>query len=357
MEGRYRPPILPLALLVVAGMVPARVSGQPAIKVSFDPSPSTVALSGDPVTYVILVTNTGSEQVTLASLADTERGDLAGWGNCLLPQTLGAGASYECSFVDQARCTGTGLSETTTLTAVAEDALGAQISVSETSVVSIVQGLEVSFPDEFTMTYTTAIPEQRSLQLGRSFFDLAGERLRTDVFDERLQRTTTVLFLYSEDAWYAVEYESGAPVTCRRETLAGTIRRIRPQSCARRVERGELGTGPLGTVLPVIELVEGWSGDDPTTSVLAVEIAGELVPVRAHSWGRHEILITEEFWIRRFETDAADFAVPEICPGGGGGGVDPLVDGGAASARALEDLLAALSPGVVADHLREALLP
>jgi hypothetical protein len=85
--------------------------------------PSTLPEPGGAVTFTATVTNTSSADVlTLTSLVDDVHGDLAGQGNCALPQALAVGASYECSF--SAQVFGRGGSQerdTITATATADD--------------------------------------------------------------------------------------------------------------------------------------------------------------------------------------------------------------------------------------------
>ncbi len=61
-------------------------------------SPATLPAPGGVVTLSVHVANSGETAATLTSLSDSFQGDLAGRGNCAVPQTIAAGASYDCSF-------------------------------------------------------------------------------------------------------------------------------------------------------------------------------------------------------------------------------------------------------------------
>ncbi len=62
-------------------------------------SPTLVDVPGAMVTFTARINNgSGAEALALTSLIDDIHGDLAGQGNCTLPQTIAVGAFYECSF-------------------------------------------------------------------------------------------------------------------------------------------------------------------------------------------------------------------------------------------------------------------
>ncbi len=82
--------------------------------------PTQVNEPGGMVTFTVKVRNDSPVEVTLNSLDDSIYGDLNGKGNCSVPQTLGPGGSYECSF--NAKIEGNaGDSETDVITACAAD--------------------------------------------------------------------------------------------------------------------------------------------------------------------------------------------------------------------------------------------
>ena len=60
--------------------------------------PTSVDEPGGDVTFAVTVNNTGTEDVTLTSLADDVFGDLNGAGDCATGGTIPAGGSYACSF-------------------------------------------------------------------------------------------------------------------------------------------------------------------------------------------------------------------------------------------------------------------
>jgi uncharacterized repeat protein (TIGR01451 family) len=92
----------------------------PTITVTVTPSTATVSEPGATVTYSVTVNNTSVEPVSLTSLTDDVNGDLDGQGTCAVPQAIGLGGSYSCSF-DAAVSGNAGASTTNTVTASADD--------------------------------------------------------------------------------------------------------------------------------------------------------------------------------------------------------------------------------------------
>jgi hypothetical protein len=92
----------------------------PTIIVSKTADPTNLDEPAGPVTFTVVVSNTGVETVTLTSLQDDIHGDLDGQGSCALSQTVAVGDAYTCAFT--ATITGNaGDTETDTVTATAED--------------------------------------------------------------------------------------------------------------------------------------------------------------------------------------------------------------------------------------------
>lgn len=74
------------------------LAASPRIRVRKTASPVIIAPGGE-VQFSVLVSNLSTSQtVILESLDDDIYGDLDGQGNCEVPQTLGIGDSYGCSF-------------------------------------------------------------------------------------------------------------------------------------------------------------------------------------------------------------------------------------------------------------------
>ncbi len=72
---------------------------EPAIEVSKTADPTSVPEPGGDVEFTVVVTNTGVEPLTLATLVDSVYGDLDGQGDCTLPQLdLAPDEAYGCSF-------------------------------------------------------------------------------------------------------------------------------------------------------------------------------------------------------------------------------------------------------------------
>ncbi|MCP5018374.1 MAG: hypothetical protein GY938_24320, partial [Ketobacter sp.] len=71
----------------------------PAIAVTKTALPTSVDEPGGSVTFTVQVSNTGSaESVDLTALSDDVHGNLHGQGDCVVPQTIAVGGSYQCSF-------------------------------------------------------------------------------------------------------------------------------------------------------------------------------------------------------------------------------------------------------------------
>ncbi len=92
----------------------------PVISVTDIASPSAVAEPGGPVTYIVSITNTGVETLTLTTLSDEFLGDLHGQGTCSLPQTILPGLDYTCDFSGSVSGNA-GETVTNTVTATAQD--------------------------------------------------------------------------------------------------------------------------------------------------------------------------------------------------------------------------------------------
>ena len=71
----------------------------PTITVSITANPLTVSEpSGSVDLHVLVINNTSVEPVTLTTLNDDVYLDLNGQGTCTLPQAIGFGGNYACSF-------------------------------------------------------------------------------------------------------------------------------------------------------------------------------------------------------------------------------------------------------------------
>jgi uncharacterized repeat protein (TIGR01451 family) len=101
----------------------------PSIVVDKLPSTNQVSEPGDTVDFTVTVTNPGTaEDLTLTSLTDSVYQDLNGKGNCAVPQTINRnGGQYTCTFPGDV--TGdAGATHTNTVTAVARDDDGSEVS-------------------------------------------------------------------------------------------------------------------------------------------------------------------------------------------------------------------------------------
>jgi len=108
----------------------------PTISIAKTANPTSVPEPGGPVTFTIVVTNTGIETVTLTSLVDNPHGDLIGQSTCNLPQTIIVNDSYTCAFT--ATVAGNaGVSETDTITATASDDDNSSVNASARATVTV----------------------------------------------------------------------------------------------------------------------------------------------------------------------------------------------------------------------------
>ena len=93
---------------------------EPTIAVSKAADPTEVPEPGGVVSFTVVVSNTGVEDVSLIALVDSIHGNLDDQGTCSVPQTIPADGAYRCSFT--ATVSGNaGDSETDTVTAAARD--------------------------------------------------------------------------------------------------------------------------------------------------------------------------------------------------------------------------------------------
>ena len=100
-------------------------------------NPASLPEPGGTVTFTVQINNTSAaDSITINTLTDSIHGNLNGQGDCAVPQTIAAGASYTCQFT--ANVTGNnGDVETDTVTADATDDDGASLSGSDDATVTI----------------------------------------------------------------------------------------------------------------------------------------------------------------------------------------------------------------------------
>ncbi len=107
----------------------------PDISVLKMANPARVAETGGDVTFTILVSNDGTESVTLTSLTDSKFGDLNGQGDCAVPQTIAVGGSYSCE-VTRNLASGTLTDHVNTVTALAVDNDGSSDTATDDATVT-----------------------------------------------------------------------------------------------------------------------------------------------------------------------------------------------------------------------------
>jgi hypothetical protein len=111
---------------------------QPTIALDKKASPGEVPASGGQVTFTLTIVNLlANDPVTLNTLRDSVYGDLDGQGDCAMPQTLAAGASYTCAF--GATVSGTaGENHLNVAWTVGERPDGSEVSAAALAVVNLV---------------------------------------------------------------------------------------------------------------------------------------------------------------------------------------------------------------------------
>lgn len=96
---------------------------QSSIDVDKTANPTQMDEPGGEVEFTVVVSNDGQSPVTITELSDDIHGDLDGQDDCAVPQTIGVGESYTCSFTANVSVT-----ETDTVTASGEDKYGTPVS-------------------------------------------------------------------------------------------------------------------------------------------------------------------------------------------------------------------------------------
>jgi N-acetylneuraminic acid mutarotase len=130
----------------------------PNVTVTKTADPTDVPEPGGTVQFTVEVANNG-EPVTLDSLTDSVRGNLNGQGTCSVPQTIGVGATYSCSF--SAAVSGdAGDSEKDTVTATVRD--------DEDNSVEATGDATVTISDVLPEISVTVTPDQNDVNPGTS---------------------------------------------------------------------------------------------------------------------------------------------------------------------------------------------
>ena len=119
------------------------VNGRLGLGLSLTPTPNSVTAPGSDVDYAVALTNSGGVALEVTGLSDSVYGDVADAGNgelisttCDLPQTLAAGAGYNCAFTAHVGGAGGG-SQTNSLTAAAAGPGGAPVEATAEATVTI----------------------------------------------------------------------------------------------------------------------------------------------------------------------------------------------------------------------------
>jgi hypothetical protein len=121
--------------------------------------PDTVVAPGDSVTFTVRIDNPSAIGVTVQTLNDDVHGDLNGQGTCAVPQAIGAGGSYTCSFSALVSGAG-GSNEVDVVTASGNDADGNPVSDTDDAVVSIVAPTPTNTPPATPTPTVTATPTE-----------------------------------------------------------------------------------------------------------------------------------------------------------------------------------------------------
>ena len=103
----------------------------PAISVDKSASPPSRPEPGGSYDIVVTIDNDSAvDDLTVTSIVDVPRGNLDGQGDCSVPQTISPGGSYTCS-VPEELIGNAGASESDTVTVVANDNEGNEVSASD----------------------------------------------------------------------------------------------------------------------------------------------------------------------------------------------------------------------------------
>jgi len=163
----------------------------PDISVVKTANPTHVAETGGNVVFSFVVSNDGTESVTLTSLTDDQFGDLNGQGVCTVPQTIAVGGSYTCE-VTKLLASDTLTDHVNTVTAVAEDNDGSTDTATDDATVTfddvlpVISVNNIATPDSvmetgetvtftFTVTNTGTVPVSITSLNNDVFGVLAGD--------------------------------------------------------------------------------------------------------------------------------------------------------------------------------------
>jgi hypothetical protein len=193
-------------------------------------SPDNLPEPGGTVDFTVVISNDATTNITVNSLVDDVHGDLAGQGDCVLPQTILEDGSYACTF--SAEVTGNaGLEETDTVTATIDYVEGS-IDLSASAMVTLTDALpeitvakaadptsvlEPGGPVQFTVAVTNTGGEELTL-----------EALVDDVHgDLDGEGTCSVSGTIAAGATYTCSFTetvSGAPGYIEVDTVTATVR-------------------------------------------------------------------------------------------------------------------------------------
>jgi len=112
----------------------------PSMGVIKSVSPSNLLEPGRDARFTVIVNNSSrssTDPITLTQLVDDIHGDLAGQGNCLMPQLLLVGQSYRCAFTASIMGNA-GMTKIDTVTATGQDDEGNTIRETDDATVNIV---------------------------------------------------------------------------------------------------------------------------------------------------------------------------------------------------------------------------
>ena len=111
-----------------------------SIRVTKSATPEELVEPGGEVVFTVVVENISTaDTVTITGLTDDVYGDLNGQGDCSVPQELGPGESYECSFTAEVEGNA-GEVHTDTVTATGSDDDGNPVEDADDATVTITEG-------------------------------------------------------------------------------------------------------------------------------------------------------------------------------------------------------------------------
>jgi hypothetical protein len=200
-----------------------------AIELIKTANPGSVDEPGGDVTFTFSISNTSAvDTVTIDSLTDSIYGDLDGRGDCAVPQTIGAGGNYTCSFsVFIGGDANT--SETNVASASGLDDDGNPVSDNDDATV-IVRNVQpaatlTKSPTMAVVTFEVVVTNDstaEALELTELIDDVYGD-ITSDVTDDILGTTCNVPQTIEVGSSYTCSFDARVSTSPHTDTVTGTV--------------------------------------------------------------------------------------------------------------------------------------